>query len=341
MAGRRHRGLCRSAWFTSLYGGFDGVDWRKGIRVRRGRHHRESPPQALQLGPSPAQQGPAVGPVVSHRRWRNECCRRLGHRCSLVRRTVVQTLIDDRSSNIKRSTEERSAVADQAHRRANATRAPGDRARAEITQRAAQLASIEGLDGLSIGRLAEATGVPKSSVYALFGSKEELQLATIDSARDTFISEVVAPALATSQPGRDRLLALCEGFLDHVERRTFPGGCFFVGVSAELGARPGRVHDVVAQIQQQWRDLLGREAEAARENDELATGTDPAQLAFELGAILAGTNIASVLLDDVGVIARARAAVHARLGSATLKSAPSPRPQARRRGHSRLQTTEP
>ena len=196
---------------------------------------------------------------------------------------------------------------------ARQTRGPGDRSRARIVTEAAQLATIEGIEGLSIGRLADATGIAKSSVYALFGSKEELQLATISAARDSFIAEVVAPALASTEPGRQRLLALCDGFLSYVERRIFPGGCFFVAAAAEVGARPGRVHDEVARIQQQWRDLLEREAALAVDHGELPPDTDPAQVAFELGVILAGTNLVSVLHDDQGVIARARSAVMTRL----------------------------
>jgi AcrR family transcriptional regulator len=204
-------------------------------------------------------------------------------------------------------------MADQQDRRIRRTRAPGDRARARIVEHAADLATIEGLDGLSIGRLAEATGVPKSSVHALFGSKEELQLATINAARDSFITEVVTPALAATQPGRERLMALCDGYLSYVERRVFPGGCFFVAASAEVGARPGRVHDEVARAQQQWRDLLDAEARSAHERGELREGRDPTQLAFELGVILAGTDIVSVLHNDNGAITRARAAVRSRL----------------------------
>ncbi|HVN49825.1 MAG TPA: TetR/AcrR family transcriptional regulator [Acidimicrobiales bacterium] len=194
------------------------------------------------------------------------------------------------------------------------TRAAGDRNRARITGTAAELASIEGIDGLSIGRLADATGLAKSSIHALFGSKEDLQLATIDAARDSFIAEVVAPALAAAPPGRDRLLALCEGFLSYVERRVFPGGCFFVGAAAELGSRPGRVHDEVARVQRQWADLLEREATTAVDSGELPAGTDPQQLSFELGVILAGTNIVSVLHDDLGAVERARSAVRRALG---------------------------
>jgi AcrR family transcriptional regulator len=193
------------------------------------------------------------------------------------------------------------------------TRAPGERSRALVVERAAQLATVEGLEGLSIGRLAEATGIAKSSVYALFGSKAELQLATIHAARDSFVVEVVTPALDASEPGRERLRALCEGFLSYVERRIFPGGCFFVAASAEVGARPGRVHDEVARIQQQWRDLLEGEARVAVDNGEFPAGTDPAQVAFELGAMLAGTNIVSVLHDDPGIVARARTALEHRL----------------------------
>ena len=193
------------------------------------------------------------------------------------------------------------------------TRAPGERSRARIVEQAAKLATIEGLEGVSIGRLAEATGLPKSSVHALFGSKEELQLATINAARDSFITEVVEPAFGSAKAGRERLAALCEGYLSYVERRVFPGGCFFVAASAEVGAQAGRVHDEVARIQQQWRDLLAAEARTAVGKRELPQGTDAAQLAFELGVILAGTNIVSVLHDDLRVINLARTAIRTRL----------------------------
>jgi len=143
------------------------------------------------------------------------------------------------------------------------TRAPGDRSRARILEQATRLATIEGLEGLSIGRLAEATGMPKSSVYVLFGSKEELQLATVGAAREQFATEVVIPALSAAEPGRELLLALCEGYLDHVERRVFPGGCFFVAASAELGARPGRLHHRVAARHAGKRRVRARSAARA------------------------------------------------------------------------------
>ena len=204
-------------------------------------------------------------------------------------------------------------MTDQSEPQAERTRAPGQRSRARVVEQAAKLATIEGLAGLSIGRLAEAAGLPKSSVHALFGSKEKLQLATISAARDSFIAEVVAPALGSAEPGQERLLGLCEGYLSYVERRVFPGGCFFVAASAEVGAQAGRVHDEVARAQQQWRDLLAQEARTAAEKGELPDGTDPAQLAFELGVILAGTDIVSVLHDDHRAISRARTAIRTRL----------------------------
>jgi AcrR family transcriptional regulator len=197
------------------------------------------------------------------------------------------------------------------HRR----RASGERSRARVLGQAAQLATIEGLEGLSIGRLAEATSMPKSSVYVLFGSKEELQLATVEAARTSFFTEVVLPALGEHERGLDQLRALCEGYLSYVERRVFPGGCFFVAASAELGARPGRLHDRVAAYQQEWRDLLDTQARAARDSGQLDAHTDPAQLAFELGVILAGTNVITVLHDDQTAIRRARAAVNHRLAN--------------------------
>lgn len=205
-------------------------------------------------------------------------------------------------------------MAEQRGRETKRTRAPGDRARARIVEHAAGLATVEGLDGLSIGRLAEAAGVAKSSVHALFGSKEGLQVATIRAARERFVAEVVVPALADAEPGRARLRALCEGYLSYVERRVFPGGCFFVAVSAEVGPRSGRVHDQVAAVQGEWRDLLVAEARTAHEHGELPAERDPEQLAFELGVILAGTNIVSVLHDDLVAIERARTAVRDRLG---------------------------
>jgi AcrR family transcriptional regulator len=194
------------------------------------------------------------------------------------------------------------------------TRARGNESRRAVLEQAALLATIDGLEGLSIGGLAAATNMPKSSLYVLFGSKEELQLATVDAARASFVTEVVTPALA-AEAGLARLAALCERFLSYVERRVFPGGCFFVATAAEVGGRPGRVHDRVAAYQQEWRELLRDTAREAHARGELSSDEDADQLAFELGALLTGTNIVAVLHDDDSVIERARVAVERLLRS--------------------------
>jgi AcrR family transcriptional regulator len=189
----------------------------------------------------------------------------------------------------------------------------GERTREAILDEAARLATVEGLDGISIGGLAAVTGMSKSGLYAHFGSKEELQLATIDAARASFIREVVSPALSGVPDGRERLVALCEGFLSYVERRVFPGGCFFVVASAELGPRTGPVHDRVAGYQREWSDLLRQTAREAGAKGDLGAGVEPDQLAFELGAMLAGSNIVAVLHSDDAAIERARRAIRERL----------------------------
>jgi AcrR family transcriptional regulator len=189
----------------------------------------------------------------------------------------------------------------------------GERTRAAILDEAARLATVEGIEGISIGGLAAVTGMSKSGLYAHFGSKEQLQLATIEAARSSFIREVVAPVLSVVPEGRERLLALCEGFLSYVERRVFPGGCFFVATSAELGSRPGVVHDRVATYQRQWSELLRETAREAGAKDGLRADEDADQLAFELGAILAGANIVAVLHSDDTAIERARRAIRGRL----------------------------
>jgi AcrR family transcriptional regulator len=189
----------------------------------------------------------------------------------------------------------------------------GQRTRAAILDEAARLASVEGLEGLSIGGLATATGMSKSGLYAHFGSKRELQLATIESARQTFVAEVLRPAL-TAPKGIRRLYAACDGFLSHVERGVFPGGCFFAAAASEVGTRPGPLRDQVAAQQAEWLSTLERLAREADELGELAPGTDSAQLAFELHALMVAANTSFILQEDEGVFGRAHEAIRERLG---------------------------
>jgi AcrR family transcriptional regulator len=146
-------------------------------------------------------------------------------------------------------------------------REDGARSRAAILEAAARLATLEGLDGLSIGRLAELVGMSKSGLFAHFGSKEELQLATIDAANEIYAAEVVLPALAAPS-GLRRLEALCELFLSHVERSVFPGGCFFASVSSEMDTKQGPVRNRAAEIVGEWLALLAHQiADAQSEGD--------------------------------------------------------------------------
>lgn len=189
----------------------------------------------------------------------------------------------------------------------------GQRTRAAILAEAARLATVEGLEGLSIGGLADAIGMSKSGLYAHFGSKVDLQLATIESARETFIAEVLLPALE-APAGVQRLRAACEAFLSHIERRVFPGGCFFAAAATEFGTRPGAVRDAVAAQQRDWIELLVRLARKAVDLGELPPDVDPVQLSFELNAVLVAANTAFILHDDAAAFERARTAVRNRVG---------------------------
>jgi AcrR family transcriptional regulator len=192
-------------------------------------------------------------------------------------------------------------------------RADGERTRGAILRAAAALATVEGLEGLSIGHLAAATGMSKSGLYAHFGSKQELQLATVDEAERTFNEEVVQPALA-ARPGRAQLAAACEAYFGYLERRVFPGGCFFAATALEMGTRPGPVKDRVAAIQSGFTALLRTFAATALEQQELPAREDPDRLAFELHALLLAADTRFVLLDDPAVLDLARQVVHQRLG---------------------------
>ena len=201
----------------------------------------------------------------------------------------------------------------QRSRAARHQRADGERTRAAILRAAASLATVDGLEGLSIGNLAAATGISKSGLYAHFGSKQELQLATVEEAERIFDDEVVQPALA-ARPGRAQLAAVCEAYLSYVQRRVFPGGCFFAVTALEMGARPGPVKDRIAAIQSGFTALLSTFAATAVEQHELPPRENLDRLAFELHAILLAADTKFILLDDPAVLDLARQVVHQRLG---------------------------
>ena len=195
------------------------------------------------------------------------------------------------------------------------TRADGERTRRLILDTAVRLATVEGLDGLSIGTLAHATQLSKSGVYAHFDSKEALQLATVDSARALFIDVVVAPVLELR--GLDRLSALCESFLAYVENGTLPGGCFFAAAAAELGGRPGPLRERVAANQKDWISVLTEAANEAVARNGLRSDTDVATLVFELNALVIAANTAYILHDDPAVLTQARTAIERVILAAT------------------------
>src|SRR5919112_183044 len=153
-------------------------------------------------------------------------------------------------------------------------RARGDRTRRGILAKAMQVASAEGLEDLSIARLAGELGMSKSGLFAHFGSKEELQLSTVRAARRVFSDEAVTPALAAKK-GIERLDALLGAWHDYITNELFPGGCLLMEAAAEFDNRPGPVRDLIAETMGMWTDLLTEQAARALERGELATGTDP------------------------------------------------------------------
>jgi AcrR family transcriptional regulator len=190
----------------------------------------------------------------------------------------------------------------------------GNQTRRAILRRAVDIASIEGLEGLSIGRLAADLNISKSGVFALFGSKEDLQMAAIRAAGKIYAEQVIEPSLVVA-PGIGRVWRLCETWLRYSQERVFPGGCFFFAVSAEFDARPGRVRDACADASRTWQQLVVRAIEDARQLGDIAADTDGAQLAFELIAFLEAANGSALLHDDPTAYDRGRAAIRTRLSA--------------------------
>jgi AcrR family transcriptional regulator len=192
-------------------------------------------------------------------------------------------------------------------------RARGESSRRAVMRIAVNLASVDGLEGLTIGSLASEASLSKGGVVALFGSKEQLQLATVAAAREIFTSTVVTPALEVPR-GRARLEALLQNWLEYSESRVFTGGCFFSAVSSELGSRPGPVRDAIADAQRDWHAFLTGAIERAVAAGELDAATDAAQLTFELTSLLDGANAMSLLFDSSEPYTRARTTIARLLG---------------------------
>ena len=204
------------------------------------------------------------------------------------------------------------------HRRRQ--RSDGQRSRDAILREAGQLATVEGIAGLSISRLADAVGMSKSGLFAHFGSKEELQLATIETAGVLFAEQVVEPALA-APTGLERLQRLAENFLRHVEEGVYPGGCFFASVAAEMDTHPGPVRDLAVKVAEEWIEQLETAIRDAQAEGAIDRSEDPEQLAFELDAYLLLANAQFVATQQPAPMHRARRALEHRLTAAAPRGA--------------------
>ena len=195
---------------------------------------------------------------------------------------------------------------------AKGRKAQGERTRRAILETAVHIASAEGLEGLTIGRLALELSMSKSGLFAHFGSKEDLQVATIEAARAIFIKEVIKPAFETAQ-GLLRLWTLCDTWLGYVQSGVFRGGCFFAAAAAEFDGRPGPVRDRIAEIMKEWLTTLRTTIIEAQNAGQLAKDIDATQLAFEFNSLELGANWAFQLYGDLRAFTRAREAIRERL----------------------------
>jgi AcrR family transcriptional regulator len=193
-------------------------------------------------------------------------------------------------------------------------REDGLRTRKAILLEAVSLATVSGLEGLSIGELAKSLGISKSGLYAHFGSKQELQLATIDEAERIFNLEVIDPSTRAPE-GLGQLVAVCDLFFEHLQRRTFPGGCFFASAVLEMGTRPGPVKERVGEFQQRFIGLVFGFALKAQELGQLAADEDVMILVFDINGIILAANSSYVMNGDPAMLELARRAVRRRLGA--------------------------
>ena len=197
--------------------------------------------------------------------------------------------------------------------RLDGRRTRGERTRRSVATNAAALASVDGLSGVTLSKVAGALGVAKSSIQAAYPTKEQLQLAAVEAATETFVAEVVTPAMAEPE-GAARLRALAESWLAYVEHRVFPGGCFMVATLSEFDSRPGPVRDALRQARRSWLRLLERNARLAQEAGEIPADARPALVAFEVDALLSMANVQRNITDDVSALDDARQLIELRLG---------------------------
>lgn len=180
-------------------------------------------------------------------------------------------------------------------------------------QAAVDLASVEGLEGITIGRLADQLSMSKSGLIGRFGDKEALQRAVLEAAVQRFTRAVWLPAL-DAEPGLPRLEAVVDHWIGHLRAGVFPGGCFVTTASVEYDARPGPLRDDVVAVVQRWLGVLEAEAVIAREAGDLPADRDPADVAFELHGLASGGGVTARLLGDPAGLDRTHAAMRRALG---------------------------
>ena len=194
-------------------------------------------------------------------------------------------------------------------------RSDGERSHGAILEEAARLATVDGIEGLSLARLADAVGMSKSGLFAHFKSKEELQLATVEAANKLFDEQVTEPASQATN-GLERLRRLVVGYLAYLEVETFPGGCFFASTLAEMDTQPGPVRDRLVAFLGDWLGRLQGAVADAQAEGAIDPDEDPAQLTFEIEAALLLANAQYIVMRTPEPIERARRAIDGRLGLA-------------------------
>lgn len=220
-----------------------------------------------------------------------------------------------------KANQQRVLPSDRKRRRIGASPQPASRrprglkTRHAILRKAVNLASLEGLEGLTIGKLASALGISKSGLFAHFGSKEDLQCAVVEAAREIFVEKVIRPAYEFH--GLKRLRTLCENWLAYGEGKIFAGGCFFSAASLEFDDRPGRVRDRIVELMKKWLGNLEHAAYDAQLEGEIRKEVDVHKLAFEIQALAMGANWSSRLFRDQGAFRLVRGAILERIEQAT------------------------
>jgi AcrR family transcriptional regulator len=185
--------------------------------------------------------------------------------------------------------------------------------RASVVEAAIDLASVEGLEGITIGRLAEELSMSKSGLIGRFGDKEAMQRAVLAAAIERFTDAVWRPA-TPAEPGLPRLEAIVDAWIRHLRSGVFPGGCFVTTASVDYDARPGPLHDDVAAAVSRWLGVLEAEARHARAAGDLPANRDPADVAFELHSLASGGSVAGRLIGDAAALDRTRAAMRRAIG---------------------------